>query len=61
MTSQPFNEANTIEAALIDKLTTGRGPKWDFVNGEQLPKQAGDVLIGEYLHDALCKLNPKLS
>lgn len=56
-----FNEANTIEAALIDKLTTGRGLKWNFVHGEQLPKQAGDVLIGEYLHDALRKLNPELS
>ena len=34
---------------------------WNFDHGEQLPKQAGDVLIGEYLHDALYKLNPELT
>ena len=56
-----FNEANTIEEALIDKLSSGRGLNWEYVHGEQLPKQAGDVLIGEYLHEALCKLNPELS
>lgn len=56
-----FNEANTIEQGLIEKLTSGKGLKWNFIHGEQLPKGAGDVLIGEYLHEALCKLNPELT
>ncbi|WP_370931028.1 type I restriction endonuclease subunit R [Bartonella sp. DGB1] len=57
-----FNEANTIEQALIDRLSALKGNKWTFVHGNELPRTSdNDVLIEHWLKDALCRLNPDIA
>ncbi|OSQ35489.1 type I restriction endonuclease subunit R [Thalassospira mesophila] len=52
-----FNEANTIEEAIRDRLSALPGNNWAFIHGADLPREAQDVLIGSWLKDALCRLN----
>ncbi len=40
-----FNEANTIEKAIGDRLSALPGLKWTLVRGADLPREAQDVLI----------------
>ena len=56
-----FNEANTIEDAIRDRLSALPGDKWTFVHGTDLPRKTQDVLIEIWLKDALCRLNPDIA
>ena len=56
-----FNEANTIEEAIRDRLSALPGVSWTFVHGADLPREAQDVLIESWLKDALCHLNPDIA
>lgn len=56
-----FNEANTIEEAIRDRLAALPGDNWTFVHGADLPREAQDVLIESWLKDALCRLNPDIA
>lgn len=55
-----FNEANTIEEAIRDRLGALAGQKWTFLHGDDLPRQPQEVLIECWLKEALCRLNPDL-
>ena len=56
----PFNEANTIEDAIRDRLSAIEGVKWDYIYGADLPREPQDVLIESWLKEALCRLNPEI-
>ncbi len=56
-----FNEANTIEEAIRDRLAALPSEKWTFVHGPDLPREAQEVLIESWLKDALCRLNPDIA
>ena len=56
-----FNEANTIEEAIRDRLAVLPGDHWTFIHGADLPREAQDVLIESWLKDALCRLNPDIA
>jgi type I restriction enzyme R subunit len=77
-----FNEANTIEEAIRDRLSgmvnsqgvfeirepratytikKASNPQWQFIYGADLPRAAQDVLIENWLKDALCRLNPDIA
>lgn len=55
-----FNEANTIEDAVRDRLSAIKGVKWDYIYGADLPREPQDVLIESWLKEALCRLNPEI-
>lgn len=52
-----FNEANTIEKSICDRLSALPNVKWTFVHGVNLPRKTQSVLIESWLKDALCRLN----
>ena len=56
-----FNEANTIEEAIRHKLSSLKGVKWDFIHGNDMPRQPQDVLVESWLKEALCRLNPGIA
>ncbi|HAU4024228.1 TPA: HsdR family type I site-specific deoxyribonuclease [Legionella pneumophila] len=56
-----FNEANTIEEAICERLSTLQGVNWTFVHGAELPREAQEVLVESWLKDALCRLNPDIA
>lgn len=56
-----FNEANTIEEAVRDRLAALPCDNWTFIHGADLPREAQDVLIESWLKDALCRLNPDIA
>ena len=56
-----FNESNTIEKAISDRLSALPGANWKFIHGNELPREAQDVLIERWLKDALCSLNPDIA
>ena len=56
-----FNEANTIEEAICNRLSVLPGVKWTFFHGNDLPRETQDVLIEGWLKDALCRLNPDIA
>jgi len=53
-----FNEQNTVENYIKDLLTK---MGWKFVPRENLPRKEQDVLVEEYVKDALIKLNPEIA
>ena len=62
-----FNEANTVENYIIH-LLTGQSPITEgpaMVKesryGPALPRQSGDVLIEDYVRQALIRLNPEIA
>ena len=56
-----FNEANTIEEAIRDRLAALPDDNWTFIHGADLPREPQDVLIESWLKDALCRLNPDIA
>ncbi len=40
-----FNEANTIEEAIRDRLAAKPGDNWTFIQGADLPREAQDVAL----------------
>ena len=55
-----FNEQTVTENGIIDRLKGLSGVKWTYCHGENLPKQAQDIFVDEWLKDALCSLNPDI-
>ncbi|WP_286842397.1 type I restriction endonuclease subunit R [Idiomarina sp. UBA4206] len=56
-----FNEQTVTENGIIDRLKALSGIKWTYCHGENLPKQAQDIFVDEWLKDALCSLNPDIA
>lgn len=56
-----FNEANTIEDAIRDRLSGLAGVKWTVIHGNDLPREPQDVLVENWLKEALCRLNPDIA
>ena len=56
-----FNEQTVTENGIIDRLKGLSGVKWTYCHGENLPKQAQDIFVDEWLKDALCSLNPDIA
>ena len=53
-----FNEANTVEAFIRDRLA---GLGWRFIGPTDLPRQPQEALVETYLRDALIRLNPEIA
>ncbi|MEQ9455614.1 MAG: HsdR family type I site-specific deoxyribonuclease [Phycisphaeraceae bacterium] len=53
-----FNEANTVEAFIRDRL---KSIGWEFIDHATLPRQPQDVLVEDHLRDALVRLNPTIA
>ena len=53
-----FNEENTVEDFMKDLLIQNG---WDFVSAKDLPRQENDILVEEYLKQALIDLNPEIA
>ncbi len=56
-----FNEQTVTENGIIDCLKGLSGVNWRYCHGEQLPKQAQDIFVDEWLKNALCSLNPDIA
>ena len=50
-----FNEENTVEQMLIDSASKCG---WSYVEAKDLPRLTDEVLVGEWLMEALLALNP---
>jgi len=55
--SAGFTESSTIQKSLVEWATDGG---WEHVRGDQLPRHTTDVLVEEWVVDALVRLNPEL-
>lgn len=53
-----FNEANTIEAMLIE---SARKAGWEYVPAQDVPRSEQEVLVERWLVEALKRLNPALT
>lgn len=53
-----FNESNTVEAFIRDRL---KSIGWEFIDHQALPRQPQDVLVEDHLRDALVRLNPTIA
>jgi type I restriction enzyme R subunit len=53
-----FGEADTVQAAVVDRLTT---VGWKHVPGAELARSAAQVLIEDDVRDALLRLNPAIA
>ena len=70
-----FNEANTVEAFILDLLCGGithhtavgpglarrSGLGWHFLSHENLPRQPQEALVEDHLSEALIRLNPTIA
>ena len=70
-----FNEANTVEAFILDLLCGGithhtavgpglarrSGLGWHFLSHENLPRQPQKALVEDHLSEALIRLNPTIA
>ena len=56
-----FNETNTIEKAIRDRLSAEPNGNWRFVRAKDLPRETQDALIEIWLKEALCRLNPDIA
>src|SRR5687768_5420795 len=75
----PFNESNTVEAFIRDRLCGGvtreaavgvgfarhqgkiSGLGWHLVARQRLQRQAHEVVVEDYLREALIRLNPGIA
>ena len=53
-----FDEANTVEAMVIDRMTN---LGWTYIHGPTLPRSTSDVLLESMLAGALVRLNPEIA
>lgn len=58
MVAAMFNEANTVEALVLDRMTQ---LGWTYVHGPMLHRPTSDVLLESVLTDALIRLNPEIA
>ncbi len=54
----PFNESNTVEAFIRDRLIAGG---WTYVAPRDLRRTVQDVMVEEQVRDALIRLNPEIA
>lgn len=52
-----FNEDNTVEAYMKDLLSKNG---WTYVPPKKLPRQENDILVEDYIKEALTNLNPEI-
>ena len=52
-----FSESSTVQDWLVDRL---KDMRWEYVAGAELPRQLTDVVVEEWLIEALEVLNPAL-
>ena len=53
-----FNEANTVERLVLDRMTK---LGWAYVHGPSLERNTSDVLLESVLAGALVRLNPDIA
>ena len=53
-----FDEANTVEALVLDRMTK---LSWKYIHGPSLQRSTSDVLIEPVLAGALVRLNPDIA
>ena len=53
-----FDEANTVEALVLDRMTK---QGWTYQHGPTLDRSTSDVLLEGVLADALARLNPEIA
>ena len=53
-----FNESNTVEAFIRDRL---QALGWEFIDHANLPRQPQEVLVEDQLRDTLVRLNPTIA
>ena len=53
-----FNESNTVEAYIRDRL---KAIDWEFIDHASLSRQPQEVLVEEHVRDALIRLNPTIA
>jgi type I restriction enzyme R subunit len=53
-----FDEANTVEALVIDRMTQ---LGWTYMHGPTLQRSTSDALLESLLTDALIRLNPEIA
>ena len=53
-----FDEANTVEAMVLDRMTR---LGWTYKHGPSLKRFTSDVLLESVLADALVRLNPDIA
>jgi type I restriction enzyme R subunit len=53
-----FNESNTVEAFIRDRL---KAIGWEFIDHASLPRQPQEVLVEDHLRNALVRLNPTIA
>ena len=58
-----FNEQNTVENFLRDRLTRGEYGRqaWKYISGKELNRAADDVWLAGDVRDALLRLNPSIA
>lgn len=52
-----FNESNTVEAFIRDRL---KAIGWEFIDHTTFPRQPHDAFVEDHLRDALVRLNPTI-
>ena len=59
MTPPPtFSESSTVQAWLVERLVS---LGWTHVQGRDLPRQKTDVLVEDWLVEAMTRLNPEIA
>jgi type I restriction enzyme R subunit len=53
-----FNESNTVEAFIRDRL---QKLGWEFIDRSNLPRQPQEILVESHLREALIHLNPTIA
>lgn len=54
-----FSESNTIEAMILETLSTKLG--WKYISAQNLPRQTGEVFVEPMVRAALIRLNPEIA
>jgi type I restriction enzyme R subunit len=63
MTLMSFTESNTVEQMILDAVSAreSAGSPWAYMQGAELPRQLGDVMVEPWLREALIRLNPEIA
>ncbi len=58
-----FTESNTVEQMILDAVSAREiaGSPWAYMQGAELPRQLGDVMVEPWLREALIRLNPEIA
>ena len=57
-----FTESNTVEQMILDVVTKPIGTeRWNYVSPLDVPRSIGDVMVEQWVRDALIRLNPDIA